>query len=433
MEIKEIRNTRLGEMYYDISHPTGLKILVMPKSGYEGAFAVFMTKYGSIDTDIPQPDGSYITIPEGTAHFLEHKLFESEDLDAFERFAKTGASANAYTSFDRTGYLFSCSGNFRQNLEILLDFVQHPYFTQQTVEKEQGIIGQEIMMYKDVPDWEVMFNLFRAMYHKHPLRTDIAGTCESIAEITADILYDCYNTFYNPGNMVLAVAGNVSVEDVIEVADRVLEKKNESRLLQRKLVDEPKEVVCHYTEEKLSVASPQFMIGYKENYDEPVVSAKQKLATDMIIDIIMGQSSQLYKNLINKKLINTNFAYEFFTGFGYSAVLISGESADPKAVEAEIKAEVRKFKEEGISEKDFSRTLRKLYGRMVMGFNDVDELANSMAVSYFWDEDIFTDFEVYEEITLDYINEVLNKIMKEEYCVLSVINPEEDGKEVEEN
>ena len=190
MQIKEIKNEQLGEMYYDISHPSGLKILVMPKSGYSGAYAIFATKYGSIDNMLPQPDGSYKKIPEGTAHFLEHKLFESEDLDAFERFAKTGASANAYTSFDRTGYLFSCTGNFKKNLEILLDFVQHPYFTQQTVQKEQGIIGQEIMMYKDVPDWEATFNLMRALYHVHPVRVDIAGSCESIAEITADLLYD---------------------------------------------------------------------------------------------------------------------------------------------------------------------------------------------------------------------------------------------------
>lgn len=425
MEIKEVRNERLDEMYYDISHPSGLKILVMPKIGYSGAYGIFMTKYGSIDTEIPQPDGSYKTIPEGTAHFLEHKLFESEDLDAFERFAKTGASANAYTSFDRTGYLFSCSGNFRQNLEILLDFVQHPYFTQQTVEKEQGIIGQEIMMYKDVPDWEIMFNLFRAMYHNHPLRTDIAGTCESIAEITADMLYDCYNSFYNLGNMVLAVAGNVSVEDVIEVADRVIDKKSDGGLIERNTVDEPQDVVTHYTEEKLSVSAPQFMLGFKENYGEPVLPTKRELAVDMILDIIASPSSALYKRLLDKKLINTTFSYEYFTGFGYSAVLFGGESADPKAVESEIKSEVEKFRQNGISEKEFLRTRKKLYGRMIMGLNDVEELANNMAVSYFWGEDVFTDFEEFEAITLDYLNELLKEILLDEYSVLSVISPRE--------
>lgn len=426
MKIKEVRHELLNEVYYDISHPSGLKILVMPKSGYSGAYAIFATKYGSIDTQLPQPDGSYKTIPEGTAHFLEHKLFESEDLDAFERFAKTGASANAYTSFDRTGYLFSCSGNFRQNLEILLDFVQHPYFTQQTVEKEQGIIGQEIMMYKDVPDWEIMFNLFRAMYHNHPLRTDIAGTCESIAEISADLLYDCYNSFYNLGNMVLAVAGNISVDDVVEVADRLLEKKGNGKMIERKMPDEPKSVVSHYTEERLSVSSPQFMLGFKETWDDPVISTEQEIAMEIILDIIAGPSSPLYKRLLDKKLINTTFSYEYFTGFGYSSVLFGGESADPEQVEKEIKAEIAKYKENGIEEKDFSRIRKKLYGRMIMSFNDVDEIANNMAVSYFWYEDVFTDFEKYQNVTLEYVNEILNKTLQDEYSVLSVILPLEE-------
>ena len=426
MKIKEVRNERVDEMYYDISHPSGLKILVMPKSGYSGAYGIFMTKYGAIDTMLPQADGTYKEIPEGTAHFLEHKLFESEDLDAFERFAKTGASANAYTSFDRTGYLFSCSSNFRQNLEILLDFVQHPYFTQQTVEKEQGIIGQEIMMYKDVPDWEIMFNLFRAMYHNHPLRTDIAGTCESIAEITADMLYDCYNSFYNLGNMVLAVAGNISVDDVLEVADRVLEGNGEGSLLERKKVDEPEEVVTHYVEEKLAVSAPQFMLGYKETFDNPVLETKRELAMDMLLDIIAGPSSALYKRLLDKKLINTSFSFEYFTGFGYSCVLFGGESADPKAVKKEIEDEIEKFRQNGISEKEFSRTRKKLYGRMIMGLNDVDEIANNMAVSYFWGEDVFTDFEEYQKITLEYINNLLAESLQNEYSALSVILPMEE-------
>ena len=250
MNIKEVRNELLNEKYYDIDHPSGLKILVMPKENYSSTYAIFATKYGSIDTMIQMSDGSFKEIPEGTAHFLEHKLFESEDLDAFERFAKTGASANAYTSFERTGYLFSCSANFKKNLEILLDFVQNPYFTQATVEKEQGIIGQEIDMYKDAPDWEVMFNCLRTMYHNLPVRIDIAGTQESIAQITAKTLYGCYDNFYNLHNMVLAVAGNADVDEIVEVADKVL-KPVEGKMAQRKVIDEPEEVIDSYIEEKL--------------------------------------------------------------------------------------------------------------------------------------------------------------------------------------
>ena len=422
MNIKEVRNELLNEKYYDIDHPSGLKILVMPKENYSSTYAIFATKYGSIDTMIQLDDGTFKEIPEGTAHFLEHKLFESEDLDAFERFAKTGASANAYTSFDRTGYLFSCSANFKKNLEILLDFVQNPYFTQATVEKEQGIIGQEIDMYKDAPDWEVMFNCLRTMYHNLPVRIDIAGTQESIAQITAKTLYGCYDNFYNLHNMVLAVAGNVSVDEVIEVADKAL-KPVEGKMAQRKLIDEPKEVLDSYVEEKLSVATPQFMFGFKESWDTPERTTKEEISMEILLDMISGQSSELYKRLFDGKLINSSFGFEYFTGFGYSCVLFAGESNDPKSVSEEIVKEIKKFRETGFDKTAFDRTKKKLYGRMIMGMNDVEGLANNMAVSFFAGENIFTDFEIFKTVTLDDINDIFKKTLDENYSVLSVIKP----------
>lgn len=418
--IKEIKNELLGDKYYDIDHPSGLKILVMPKENYKSTYAIFATKYGSIDTMIQLKDGSFKKIPEGTAHFLEHKLFESEDLDAFERFAKTGASANAYTSFDRTGYLFSCSDNFSQNLEILLDFVQNPYFTQATVEKEQGIIGQEIDMYKDVPDWEVMFNCLRTMYSNLPVRIDIAGTHESIAEISAETLYGCYDNFYNLHNMVLAVAGNASVDEVLAVADKVL-KPVEGKMAQRKIIDEPEEVADSYIEEKLSVATPQFMLGFKEKWDTPERTAKEEIVMEILLDMICGSSSDFYKKLFDAQLINSNFGFEYFTGFGYSCVMFAGESSDPKKVSQEIKAEIKKYREQGFDEAEFERTKKKLYGRMIMGMNDVEGLANNMVVSYFAGETLFTDFEIYKTVGLDDVKEMLNKTLDEKYSVLSVI------------
>lgn len=422
MNIKEVRNELLNEKYYDIDHPSGLKILVMPKENYSSTYAIFATKYGSIDTMIQMSDGSFKEIPEGTAHFLEHKLFESEDLDAFERFAKTGASANAYTSFERTGYLFSCSANFKKNLEILLDFVQNPYFTQATVEKEQGIIGQEIDMYKDAPDWEVMFNCLRTMYHNLPVRIDIAGTQESIAQITAKTLYGCYDNFYNLHNMVLAVAGNADVDEIIEVADKVL-KPVEGKMAQRKVIDEPEEVIDSYIEEKLSVATPQFMFGFKESWDTPERTTKEEISMEILIDMISGQSSELYKRLFDGKLINNSFGFEYFTGFGYSCVLFAGESNDPKKVAEEIVGEIGKFRETGFDETAFERTKKKLYGRMIMGMNDIEGLANNMAVSYFAGEDVFTDFEIFKTVTLDDVNDIFKKTLDENRSVLSVINP----------
>lgn len=422
MNIKEVRNELLNEKYYDIDHPSGLKILVMPKENYSSTYAIFATKYGSIDTMIQMSDGSFKEIPEGTAHFLEHKLFESEDLDAFERFAKTGASANAYTSFERTGYLFSCSANFKKNLEILLDFVQNPYFTQATVEKEQGIIGQEIDMYKDAPDWEVMFNCLRTMYHNLPVRIDIAGTQESIAQITAKTLYGCYDNFYNLHNMVLAVAGNANVDEIVEVADKVL-KPVEGKMAQRKVIDEPEEVIDSYIEEKLSVATPQFMFGFKESWDTPERTTKEEISMEILLDMISGQSSELYKRLFDGKLINNSFGFEYFTGFGYSCVLFSGESNDPKKVAEEIVGEIGRFRETGFDETAFERTKKKLYGRMIMGMNDIEGLANNMAVSYFAGEDVFTDFEIFKTVTLDDVNDIFKKTLDENRSVLSVINP----------
>lgn len=229
MDINRIICEQTGDSCNYIKHSSGLEIFVCEMEGFSTTEALFGTKYGSINTCFKtNADKEFTTVPEGIAHFLEHKLFENEDCDAFELYAKTGANANAYTSFDRTCYLFSCSDNYKESLEILLSFVQNPYFTQETVDKEQGIIGQEIKMCDDNPTWKVLFNMLQGMYHKHPVRIDIAGTIESIAEIDADLLYKCYNTFYNLHNMVLVVAGNVKTEEVINIADKLLKSMRKS-------------------------------------------------------------------------------------------------------------------------------------------------------------------------------------------------------------
>ncbi len=423
MEIQEIKNELLNEKYYKIKHTSGLDIYVFPKENYSTAYAVFGTRYGSIDTVFKKSgEENYTEVPEGIAHFLEHKLFESEELDAFERFAKTGASANAYTSFDKTCYLFSCSANFKQNLDILLDFVRHPYFTQKTVEKEQGIIGQEIRMYRDVPDWRVLFNLLCAMYKNHPVRIDIAGTEESISEITADLLYKCYDDFYNLGNMALAVAGNVDVEEVIESADRLL-KKDEAFSIDRKFIEEEKEVVLPYVEEKLSVASPIFSLGFKEMLSTPERTLKEELLGNIILEAIAGNTSDLYKKLIDEELINPTFSTEYFTGYGYSSMIFSGESRDAKKTAEIIKEKIREIKKSGISTADFERARKKLYGREIMSYNDVDELANNLIAAAFMNEGLFDEFETLKILTCEEANEFLSSVLDERYCALSVILP----------
>ncbi len=421
MNIKEYKNEKLAESYFEIEHPSGLKILVLPKPGYSTTYALFATRYGSIDTHIQAPDGSYYEIPDGTAHFLEHKLFESEEQDAFERFAKTGASANAFTSFDRTAYLFSCSANVKQNLEILMDFVQSPYFTQQTVDKEQGIIGQEIRMYKDSPDWSLMINLLQALYSKSPV-FDIAGTEESISKITAETLYDCYRNFYNLNNMVFAVAGNTTVEEVLEVADRMLKPATGKRA-QRKLPEGNRGAVKKYVEEKMSVETTQFMLGFRENSGNPEISTLERVASTVILDVIAGNASLCYKELMEEQLINTSFSYEYLDGFGYAVPMFSGESHDPELVSEKIRNYISRLKKDGIDPVDFERSRRKLYGRMVMEYNDVENIADALVISDFRGEGLFDEITVCAGLTLEQVNARLKAMFDEDSYSLSVVSP----------
>ncbi|MBO5937768.1 MAG: insulinase family protein [Clostridia bacterium] len=418
---KLIKNDLLGEQYYEIDHKSGLKIFVMEKPDYSGAFAMFGTKYGSVDTCFRiKGESDYVSVPEGIAHFLEHKLFESEELDAFQRFNETGANANAFTSFDRTCYIFQCSDNFDKNLEILLDFVKHPYFTQETVEKEQGIIGQEIRMYQDNPDWQVLFNLLRGVYHSNPVRIDIAGTIESIAEINAELLYSCYNTFYNLSNMALAVAGNVTKDEVLAIADRIL-KEEEPVYFEQIVPEEDATVKQDYIEEDLGVDIKKFALGFKETLNDILPTPEHTLSVRLALDIIAGKISPLYSRLMEEGLINTSFGKEYFTGRGFSCSIFTGESNEPEKVREAIIGEIEKIKAEGISDEDFSVCLKKLYGAHIFSYNDVDDLAGNLIDAYFNGQGLFDIDEVYKEITKADVEKVIAESFSKDNCCLSVI------------
>ena len=420
-KITYIKNDILQEGYYSVEHKSGLRIYVYPKEDYASTYAVFGTKYGSIDTRFKRSDKADFTeIPAGTAHFLEHKLFESEELDAFQRYAKTGASANAYTSFDRTCYLFTCTGNFKENFQILLDFVRHPYFTEETVQKEQGIIGQEIDMYKDSPEWECLFNLLDAMHVNHPVKIDIAGTKQSISEITADMLFSCYNTFYNLSNMALAVAGNTTVEEVLEIADSLLEA-DEDVTVERAFLEEPAEIVKSYVEENLPVATPVFAFGYKESHETHERTLEEEIAMSIILDILAGQMSPLYKELLDDGLVNNTFSTEYFNGYNYAAPIFSGESTDPNTVAEKIKKRIAELKKTLITEEQFETVRKKQYGKTVRAFSDIDTLANGLVVSHFENEELFSEFEVIKNMKLSFVNELLLKAFHEKTAVLSVV------------
>ncbi|MBQ3136495.1 MAG: insulinase family protein [Clostridia bacterium] len=421
MDFTTVRNELLNEEYYEINHDSGLKIFVMEKPDYSGAYAIFGTKYGSVDTCFRlEGEKEYTSVPEGIAHFLEHKLFESEELDAFTRFAETGANANAYTSFDRTCYLFQCSQEFKKNLEILLDFVKAPYFTEETVQKEQGIIGQEIRMYQDSPDWQVLFNLLRGMYSNNPVRIDIAGTIESIAQINAELLYSCYNTFYNLSNMALAVVGNVKKDTVLNIVDRVI-KPEATVKFEQIIPEEPKAVAQKHIEEEMGVDMPKFALGFKECLSSAVPSARKSLTVNIALDIIGGKVSPLYSELMEKGLINPAFGKEYFAGRGFAAPIFTGESTNPEEVKNAIIGKIEEIKEKGISDEDFNVSLKKMYGNAVLAFNDVDDMANNIIDAYFNGQGLFDTVELYKTITKRDVEKAVEESFDTENYCLSII------------
>lgn len=423
--MKITESPELREKLYEIDHKSGLKVFVMPKENYKSAYAVIGTKYGSIDTCFKRSDKKgFIRVPEGIAHFLEHKLFESEELDAFTRYAETGASANAYTSFDKTCYLFQCTDRFEDSLRILLDFVTHPYFTKETVEKEQGIIGQEITMYYDVPGWMSTFNLLKCLYKNHPVRIDIAGTVESIAQITDKLLYDCYDTFYNLNNMALAVVGNVQPEQVLKICDEVL-KKSDDVTVERVFDEEPRDIVKSYEEYNLAVSMPVFSFGYKEACTTPLRTIKETVEMNILLEILAGETSPLYSELFEKGLINTTFSKEYFTGSGYEAVIFEGESTDAAAVAQAIKNQVAKLRKDGIGDEEFESVRRSLYGKEIMSYNVTDDVANGIIGCYFAGYSIFDVVEAFKTVQKEDIEKLLSEKLDEKYSALSVVKSKE--------
>jgi len=422
-----IQDSALEEVYYRCKHPSGLEIQVCTKPGYSSAYALFSTKYGSIDTAITHDDGTATRIPEGTAHFLEHKLFESEDLDAFARFAKTGASANAFTSFYKTAYEFSCSGSFDENLEILLDFVQSPYFTEATVRKEQGIIGQEIRMYLDHPGWAEMMNLLQILYAAHPVRCDIAGTEQSIATITAGLLHECYRNFYNLHNMALTVAGNVTKEQVLAIADKMLKTGDGGRAAIRpRMMDNDKPAQTEIRR-KMAVSVPTFLLGCKEEVTKPLLTVEETVTAELVLDALCGEASPLYEQLLEEGLINAGFGSELFAAEDYACSLMGGESKQPALAAEKIKEALLRAAENGLDSGDFERARRKAYGRLLMELNDVDALANNLSNAWLAGDDMFAKARALREATHEQARIRAREMFREGYFALSIIEPIEEG------
>ena len=421
MEKNIITSERTGDKIIHVKHDSGLDIYICEMEGYSSIEALFGTKYGSVNTMFKMADDKeYTVVPEGIAHFLEHKLFENEDCDVFELYAKTGASGNAFTSFDKTAYLFSCTKNYKESLKILLDFVQAPYFTQATVDKEQGIIGQEIQMTNDNPEWRVFFNMLRCMYHNHPVKIDIAGTIESIAQINADLLYKCYYTFYNLNNMVLSIAGNVKADEVLAICDECL-KKCEDKGLETVFPDEPESIVQAEITEKQPVGASIFNIGYKCTPCKGNERLEKVMAASVAADILSDPSTEMYQKLLKDEVINSSFGTEVFTGDGYFTVIFSGESDSPDVIRDTVSAEIERIIKDGIDENLFQRIKKSTYGGLVRELNNVEAVANLMMNSHMDGVSPYATIQVLSDLKSSDVLEFMKNELRKDRLVMSVI------------
>jgi len=431
----EFYSERLRERYVRIDHPSGLPIYVFPKPLCT-TYAIFSTRYGSVDRKFRIAGEDWVEVPDGVAHFLEHKLFENEDgSDSFEHFSEYGADANAYTTCNRTSYLFSCTNHFEESLEELLTFVTHPHFTAASVAKEQGIIAEEIRMYDDNP-WERCFqNLMEGLYEKNPIRVNICGTEKTISKITPEILGECYRAFYQLSNMALIICGDVREEEILRVADRVLPK--ETREIPVERWSEPEEDVAYrpYVHENMQVSKPIFSIGIKDARipADPGERIRRDAAQSLLEEILFSRSGRFYNELFEEGLITPSYSYGYSIAEEFAFHAITGESDDPKEIEERLVAFLTHAKREGISREDFERCRRALYADEIRNYDSTEDIATELLTFVFDGGELFEYPSVIESLTLEEINTLLRELPGQEAFCLSAVYPREQQEKGEEN
>ncbi len=432
MEFTTYYNERIDEKMLFATHKSGLRVALIPKKGFSKYYTIYGTEYGSIDREfIALGEAERTVLPDGVAHFLEHKLFEMADgTNAFDSFSKTGGNSNAFTSFNITAYLFSCTDNFYENLDILLDFVNTPYFTDENVAKEQGIIGQEIKMYDDDPQWRVFFNMLTALYQENPVKRDIAGTVESISHITPELLYKCTNTFYNPSNMYLVLVGDIDESKIEEYIDRHISSDRDTGEVKKFAPSEPKEVAQKFIKQNLSVSTPMFSIGFKEK--ETGVSGfellKKEIATEILIELLFGKSSENYIRMYESGIIDASFDGETELEKEYGFTSFGGESKEPQKVYDEILKSIEKAKTEGLSDERIGRIKKAVISDDIRMYNNVENIGNTYIKSLMKGINPLDYTKAVEEIDKTYLIERLKEHFDAEYSVLSVVYPIEEGK-----
>lgn len=422
--MKQIHYAALGETVYRETLSNGLPICVVPRPNCEKQFAFFAVRYGGMNTRIQTGEGEWIETPAGVAHYLEHKLFDSADGTVTQKFAANGASDNAFTAPDMTGYFFEGTEHFEENLKILLNFVSEPYFTDETVQKEQGIIAQEIRMNEDDPYSELYYKVLDMVYCGHPITTRIAGTIASIAEITKETLYRCHKAFYRPGNMVLCAAGNITPERVSAIAQEALSAERSAPIHMTEERIELREATL-YTQWVMPVSTPLFHLLIRGEVPPDGQCLRSRLIAELACDALFGASSALYNRLYDEGLINDAFGgdYEYLPGAAY--FLISGESEEPERVRDELLREAQQLAERGIDQTQWERLLRAAYGSMVRRLNSLEDTCMELAQSCFDGEDYLKFPEVFQSIEKQDVEELLKLWCTAERTAMAVVVPQE--------
>ncbi|MFW0861737.1 MAG: EF-P 5-aminopentanol modification-associated protein YfmH [Dethiobacter sp.] len=426
--VRLLENQLLKEKVYMRQIAPGLEVFVLPKKGYVKKYVTYAANFGSIDSRfIVEGEDKELSVPDGVAHFLEHKLFEDEEGNVFDRFARLGASSNAFTNFNNTAYLFSCTDYFTECLDLLMDFVQTPYFTLESVEKEKGIIEQEIRMYEDNAQWRIFFNLLAAMYKEHPVRVDIAGTVESIRQIDKDVLYKCYRTFYHPSNMALFVVGDVDPGRVMDQVEANISKRNYKELgeIKRIYPSEPAELGQDFVRQELVVSQPLLNLGFKERdlgYQGERLF-KKELTTNLVLDVVFGSSSKLYNELYEEGLIDDEFDAGYVAEKDYGHTILGGKTVDADRLLERLTVGIKVAKKNGISAAQFEHYRRKAMGEFLKSFNSLEFITNNFLAYHFRQINFFTYLDVLQSVTLADVNSRLHQHLVEDSMVRSLILP----------
>ena len=421
-----IENDKIKEIMYKEKLDNGMDIIIIPKKGEQKKYIIWGVDFGSVDNKFILGDSNEVTkIPDGIAHYLEHKMFEQRSgVNSLDALCALGVDANAFTTNNFTAYLYECTDNFYEALDEFMDYVQNPYYTAENVEKERGIIEQEIAMYDDEPEWQLYMNTMKLLYNKHPMRIDIAGTKESIAEINENTLYTIYNNFYTPENMAIVVVGDFKPNEILEEIKKRIIKKASNVKITRVTEDEPEEICGKKMEVKMDISRPIFMVAYKVKMKKENM-VKKDLALEILGNIILGKSSNLYQKLYNEGLISSEFGFDFEYARDYSHFVIEGSSEEPEKVIEEIKNEIDFYLNQGINEEDFERIKKKVYGDMVKDYNDVRTIGNQTMSYYFKGINLFDFFEEFDSISKEYTEQILKEVFDENKKVISIVKNKE--------